>query len=188
MPCDWSLCPRLHRVMSNRARTLFRLAKPQVCRLLRLTCVWPPPWQCALSGTDMDALVGDVDQLVRAFAKLTKAQSVYVKLERVEDNGCSSWHQDSVPLRLITTYRGPCTEWVHPDVSNATLRRKNADAKDAQSLCHHDVALFKGRGPTEHGDALLNHPGIVHRSPRIEGSGVHRVVLVLDIPQPHHLE
>jgi hypothetical protein len=55
-------------------------------------------------------------------------------------------------------------------------------------LCHHDVALFKGRGKTSHGDSLLNHPGIVHRSPHIAGSGVHRVALVLDIPRPEHWE
>ena len=142
----------------------------------------------ALSDGDIDELVGDVDQLVRVFAKITKSKSVFVRLENLDDNGCSSWHQDCVPFRLVTTYRGPCTEWVHPDVSNVTLRRKNADSKDAQSLCHHDVALFKGRGETEYGDALLNHPGIVHRSPRIEGSGVHRIVLVLDTPQPHHFK
>ena len=120
---------------------------------------------------------------MRVFAKLTKSKSVLVRLECLDDNGCQFWHQDSVQFRLLTTYRGPCTEWVHPDVSKATLKRKSADSKEAQSLCHHDVALFKGRGETFHGDGLLNHPGIVHRSPKMSGSGVHRVVLVLDIPK-----
>ena len=77
---------------------------------------------------------------------------------------------------------------MHPDASKATLRRRKKDSKDAHSLCHHDVALFKGRGETYLGDALLNQPGIVHRSPHIEGSGIHRVVLVLDIPRPAHFE
>ena len=142
----------------------------------------------ALTDGDTDELVGDIDRLVRVFAKLTKSDDVFVKLERLDDNGCQFWHQDSVSFRLLTTYRGPCTEWVHPDVSKATLRRKSADSKEAQSLCHHDVALFKGRGETTHGDSLLNHPGIVHRSPHIAGSGVHRVLLVLDIPRPAHFE
>ena len=44
------------------------------------------------------------------------------------------------------------------------------------------MALWKGRGETTLGDALLNQPGIVHRSPVIEGTGVYRVVLTLDIP------
>ena len=132
--------------------------------------------------------MADVAQLVRVFAKLTRSEQVYVKLECLDDNGCAFWHQDSVAFRLVTTYRGPCTEWVHPDASKATLRRRMADSAQAQSLCHHDVALFKGRGETQHGDALLNQPGIVHRSPHIAGSGVHRVVLVLDVPRPAHFE
>ena len=33
---------------------------------------------------------------------------------------------------------------------------------------------------------LLTCPGIVHRSPRIEGSNVTRLVLVLDIPAEFH--
>lgn len=135
----------------------------------------------ALTDGDVDELAGEVDQLVRVFAKLTKSKDVFVKLERLDDNGCSFWHQDSVSFRLVATYRGPCTEWVPPDASNKTLRRKRLDSEEAQSLCHHDVALFKGRGASDP-DALLGCPGIVHRSPRIAGSGVHRVVLVLDIP------
>jgi hypothetical protein len=142
----------------------------------------------ALTDGDVDELATDIDRLVRVFAKLTKSKEVFVKLEVLADNGCKFWHQDSVSFRLVTTYRGPCTEWVPPDASKATLRRKSADSTRAQSLCHHDVALFKGRGETSHGDSLLNHPGIVHRSPHIAGSGIHRVALVLDIPRPEHLE
>ena len=72
---------------------------------------------------------------------------------------------------------------VHPDHSNATLRRRQFDSKHTQALTHHDVALFKGRGETFEGDPLLGNPGIVHRSPRVEGTGVYRVVAILDIPQ-----
>jgi len=45
-------------------------------------------------------------------------------------------------------------------------------------MTHHDVAIWKGRKPMI--EDLLNHPGIVHRSPQINGTGVCRVVLVLD--------
>lgn len=34
----------------------------------------------------------------------------------------------------------------------------------------------------------LDSPGIVHRSPRIEGSDVVRLVLVIDIPSDFHIE
>ena len=137
----------------------------------------------ALTEGDMDELVGDIDRLVRVFARLTQTKDVFIRLECLDHNGCSFWHQDSVSFRLVTTYRGPCTEYVPPDLSRATLRRKSRDAKGAQSLCHHDVAFFKGRGETRHGDSLYDHPGIVHRSPHIAGSGVYRVVLVLDLPE-----
>ena len=140
----------------------------------------------ALTKRAMEELVDDIAALVKLFAKTVKTKDVFVKLEVLADNGCQFWHQDSVPFRLVTTYRGPCTEWVHPDLNKPTLRKRGQDAKEKHSLCHHDVALFKGRGETTHGDALLNQPGIVHRSPHIQGSGIHRVVLVLDIPRPEH--
>ena len=142
----------------------------------------------ALSDQVTEELIRDVEQLVRTFGRVTKSTSISVRLECLDDDSCSYWHQDYVPFRLVATYRGPCTEWVHPDASNATLRRKKRDSKEARSLCHLDVALFKGRGEAKYGDALLNHPGIVHRSPRINKTGVHRVVLILDMPRPHNSE
>ena len=138
--------------------------------------------QRALTDDGIDELVNDVDQLVRIFAKISNSKTVFVKLEVFDDDGCVFWHQDSVPFRLIATYRGPCTEWVHPDFSQATLRRRRFDSNHAQSLSHHDVALFKGRGESPEESTLLGHPGIVHRSPRISGSGIHRVVLTLNNP------
>ena len=63
-------------------------------------------------------------------------------------------------------------------------QRSSLKAKHAQSLMHTDVALFKGRGEDHDATKLLDHPGIVHRSPRIEAAGICRSVLVLDIPQP----
>ena len=136
----------------------------------------------ALTDGGIDELVEDVDRLVRVFAKVAKTKTVFVKLEVLADDGCVFWHQDSVPFRLVATYRGPCTEWVHPDASKETLRRRQFDSNHARKLSHHDVALFKGRGESPQGSSLLGHPGIVHRSPRISGSGIQRVVLILDIP------
>lgn len=69
-----------------------------------------------------------------------------MKLEVTSDDGCKYWHQDSVPFRMVTTYRGPCTEWVPPAFSKATLGGHRFNSKHSQSLSHKDVALFKGRG------------------------------------------
>uniref|UniRef100_A0A0G4GHQ4 CobW C-terminal domain-containing protein n=1 Tax=Chromera velia CCMP2878 TaxID=1169474 RepID=A0A0G4GHQ4_9ALVE len=136
-----------------------------------------------LSDEDTSALASDLAEQVRIFADISGSETVSVKLDCMDDNGCAFWHQDCVDFRLVTTYRGPATEYVHPQYSQPTLHKKRRDSAHAQSLTHHDVALFKGRGKSYVGDPLLNHPGIVHRSPRIEGSGVVRVVLVLDVPQ-----
>ena len=138
----------------------------------------------ALDAGQLDALVEDVARLVGLFAKVSGEEYVFVRLEALEDNGCVFWHQDCVDFRLCATYRGPCTEFVAPEWSKAVLRRRQADSKHAQSLMHTDVALFKGRGEDHDATKLLDHPGIVHRSPRIEAAGICRSVLVLDIPQP----
>ena len=130
----------------------------------------------------------DINHQVQQFAEITKSKKIHVKLECRRDDGCAFWHQDCVDFRLVTTYRGPCTEWVHPNYSNATLRRRRFESEHAQSLTHHDVALFKGRGKTLEGDSLLRNPGVVHRSPRIAGSSICRVVLVLDVPAEFHFQ
>lgn len=137
----------------------------------------------ALADKDIGALAADVSELVGVFSSIAETEKVRVRLQCMEDNGCQFWHQDCVDFRLVTTYRGPCTEWVHPKYARTTLRHKTRDSKHAHSLSLRDVALFKGRGETFRGDPLLDHPGIVHRSPRLVGSGIWRMVLTLDVPQ-----
>ena len=166
--------------------------------------------------------------------KETPAPEVHIRLERLDSNGCAYWHQDTVPLRLVTTYRGPCTEYVDPVHSKETLQNHTSDSKHSQFLTHHDVAIFKGRIFDEEADENeeasshsegsdvaedttisqsrekstgiydrkanekladdedilpdLDSPGIVHRSPRIEGSDIVRLVLVIDIPADFHTD
>ena len=66
----------------------------------------------ALADGGVAELVDELDQLVRVFVAITGSNTVHVKLEVLDDNGCAFWHQDSVPYRVCATYRGPCTEWV----------------------------------------------------------------------------
>ena len=68
-----------------------------------------------LGAGELEELARDVGTLVRTFAQLTQSQDVFVKLERLDDNECEFWHQDSDSYLLLTTYRGPCTEWVRSD-------------------------------------------------------------------------
>lgn len=134
----------------------------------------------------IDALIEDIDTLVFAFADISKSDNIYVKLKKVDCDQCKFWHQDSVDFRLVTTYRGPCTEFVQPEYSLETLKNKREDSKYTQSLSLRDVALFKGQGQDDlvETDGTNKQEGIVHRSPRIEKErGVFRLLLVLDIPQ-----
>jgi len=146
---------------------------------------------CCLSENDLCLLLLEIDKLVRVFSLAAHCSSVLLKLEAIENNRCRFWHQDSVPMRLVATYRGPCTEYVLPEHGQATLKRRKRNSIHAKSLSHADVALFKGKGvssPSLEGvrNKLLNHEGIVHRSPRIDGHGIHRLVLVLDVAEEWH--
>lgn len=138
----------------------------------------------ALDDDSMEELITEIDKLVAVFSKASGSELVNVKLEVMGDDGCRFWHQDSVPMRLVATYRGPCTEWVPPRFSSSTLRKRMHNSNHSRSLTHHDVALFRGRGLSTLDDSALipRQDGIVHRSPRIDGQGVFRLVLVLDIP------
>lgn len=143
----------------------------------------------ALDEEGIDELVQHIEDLVQVFADISKEagvsfeeEVVNVKLHVVEDNKCKYWHQDCVPFRMIATFRGACTEWVPPEYKQETLKRRQFDSEHMQSLKHCDVALFKGRDDVDD-DVNFDTPGIVHRSPQIEGKGSCRLVLVIDIPQ-----
>ncbi len=131
-----------------------------------------------------DLLVGDMDDLVSAFAGITRSDLVDVRLERVGDDACWKFHRDYVEARLLTTYRGPATEWVHPQHAARALREQKRYKGPVEALRNDDVAIFKGScaGPGS---------GIVHRSPPIAGTGHTRLLLCLNkrsevSPEPWH--
>ncbi len=97
-------------------------------------------------------------------------------------DGCRYWHQDCVPFRLLSTLKGPCTEYVLPQHSRTTLENRQNNSQHAQPMNLGDVAIFKGRGDAD-ATQIHNMPGIVHRSPRLDDTGLNRLLLVVDIPQ-----
>jgi hypothetical protein len=105
---------------------------------------------------------------------------VRLRLDAVTGDACRRWHRDCVPLRLICTYRGPGTQWVPPAWGDAVIAQPDADTAQALSFQAGDVALFKGCGWA----GQTHDGGIVHRSPRIAGTGITRLVLVLDAAWP----
>ncbi|MEM7120703.1 MAG: DUF1826 domain-containing protein [Pseudomonadota bacterium] len=130
--------------------------------------------KCGMAACDMrDHLVDDIDRLVRAFAAITDSDSVDVRLERVDHDACWKFHRDTVEARLVTTYRGPTTQWVRMAQAEEAITGQKDYNGPLERLGDHDVALFKGNcaGPNS---------GVVHRSPPIAGTGLSRLFLCLN--------
>ncbi|MBA4263661.1 MAG: hypothetical protein C0453_01140 [Comamonadaceae bacterium] len=138
---------------------------------------------CKASGTPMgnmrDLFTFDVADLVGRFAAITGTDTVALRMDLITGNACRRWHRDCLPLRLICTYRGPSTLWVPPALAALALNHAEDElASQASQLQTGDVALLKGCGWAEQ----THDAGTVHRSPRMEGTGLVRLVLVLDLP------
>lgn len=106
------------------------------------------------------ALAADIVMLCDVFATLTGADRLGLRMDTTDRATCPKFHADRVMLRLITTYRGPATEWLEGE----TVRRAHA----------HDVLFTKG----ELWPDLACGP-CVHRSPQPR-AGQTRLMLTLD--------
>jgi len=127
------------------------------------------------AGEMRDLLTEDIGGLVSTFADITRTGCVDVRLERISHDACWKFHRDTVETRLVTTYRGPTTQWVPMAHSQRALDEQTAYAGPLERLGDHDVAVFKGNLAGQGG-------GVVHRSPPIEGTGVTRLFLCLNTP------
>jgi hypothetical protein len=120
-----------------------------------------------------ELLISDIAMLSDAFAQLAGLRQVDIRLERIQDNACRLFHRDNVRVRVLTTYRGPSTEWVEPEFPRMALRASGRFCFPIRRLDDLDVAVFKG----SQGDP---DRGVVHRSPPIEGTGETRLLLCLN--------
>ncbi len=131
---------------------------------------------CGLpEGPKRYLLLRDVEQLVSAFARIARTDLVDLRLESVSGDACRRFHRDCVEARLLTTYRGPATEWIRPDHAKAALEDQTAFEGPIERLRRYDVAIFKG-------SCAEAASGIVHRSPPISGTGLTRLLLCLNQP------
>ena len=80
---------------------------------------------------------------------------------------------------MLTTYRGPATNWDAPEFAATAHAAPDAYTGPMQRLALHQVTLFKGCGLP----GKAEEKGIVHRSPPIVGSGITRLMLCLSPPQ-----
>ena len=129
---------------------------------------------CGLMAGEMrKILVADINDLVFAFADITRSSYVDIRLEPVSDDACWKFHRDSVETRLLTTYRGPTTEWVRQEYAMKAIQEQREFKGPLERLKDGDVAIFKG-------SCIRPNRGIVHRSPPIASSGLTRLLLCLN--------
>ncbi|MDE0030884.1 MAG: DUF1826 domain-containing protein [Deltaproteobacteria bacterium] len=151
-------------------RDIHVLIQPQALRRVLLPLLdangMPP-------GDMRNLLIGDVDDLVSGFSRVARTDLVDVRLERVTTDACWKFHRDCVEARLLTTYRGPATEWIQPIHAERALREQKRFKGPVEQFRKNDVAIFRG-SCAEPGS------GIVHRSPPIADTGRTRLLLCLN--------
>ncbi|MYM00193.1 DUF1826 domain-containing protein [Novosphingobium sp. FGD1] len=114
------------------------------------------------------ALSQEIGTLACLYAQIMEVESIRMRLEIVETDACRKFHMDNVKARLLMPFTEPGTEWIEVDAApDSQVRHLRAGA----------VGLFKGR-------IWAETPAILHRSPPIAGTGVSRLLLVLDLASP----
>lgn len=124
------------------------------------------------------AFLEDLSWLVGAFACLFDAERIGLRLRILDKAMCPRFHVDHVPVRLITSYAGVGSEWLHEGVM-ARGRLGNPEAEPC------DAALIE-RSKAGHvllakGEKWIGNEGggLIHRSPQ-PPIGERRLLLTLD--------
>ncbi|HEN8799519.1 TPA: DUF1826 domain-containing protein [Pseudomonas putida] len=108
-----------------------------------------------------EAFVADVTWLVAAYTCLVGAQRVGLRLRLLAGPMCPRFHVDNVPLRLLTTYLGPGSEWLPEHATpRGKLHTEDVPVDNIQQLDAGDVAVVKGEKWQGNEGS-----GLVHRSP-----------------------
>ena len=114
-----------------------------------------------------DWLGEDIAALAAMTARILVCMRVALRVEIVCDDACRKFHQDTVPARLICTYRGPGTEY--------GLAERGGEPEKSDAVPTGCPVFLKGKAwSSEHGRVLL------HRSPRISDTGEARLMVVID--------
>jgi hypothetical protein len=136
-------------------------------------------------GIGKEMAVGDIHLLADMLTCLFDCNEVGLRLTATQTAMCPRFHVDNIPVRLITTYLGPGTQWLPNESANPDKLGHAAggmsDDKSGlydQDLCieqmdSFDVALLKGSAWSN------DHVPAIHRSCAL-AEGQWRVVLTLD--------
>lgn len=133
------------------------------------------------------ALSQSIAELVEMFCCLLGLDRAGLRLSVLSSAMCPKFHVDRVPCRLVTTYSGAGTEWLHhsavdrsklgvgsggrPDRESGLMKSPD----DIERLNGGDVALLKGE--LWHGN---EDAGLVHRSPAV-ATGEARLLVTIDV-------
>ena len=118
-------------------------------------------------GPGRDWLVNDVACLADRFARFMATRYLLLRFDAVTNNACRKFHIDAVEARLICTYRGPGTQYGMLNGSEEPQHVFNVPTGAPIIL----------RGTLGPGGSSTD---LRHRSPPIAGSGVTRLVVVMD--------
>ncbi len=121
----------------------------------------------------------DIIGQIERFAQVCGSQWVEVRLEAITDNACPKFHADNVSVRLLTTYRGPGTEWLDLAFGRDLCSVSEYPDNAVRQLPRFAVALMKGRRAMSR-----SGPMVLHRSPPIEGTGQIRFLLCVSDAEP----
>lgn len=117
----------------------------------------------------------DILGLVDLYAAATECRIVRARLQVVCDDMCRAFHVDNVAFRLVTTYRGPGTEWLAPRHLHEARDGRPIGPEAVRQMARGTVAILRGGK-----EATAERPGLLHRSPPIAGTGVVRLFLAID--------
>ncbi len=108
------------------------------------------------------ALASDIVDLSRSFLAQFSVEEASLRVEVIDKQSCPKFHCDNVRTRLVTTYHGPTTEYVH-----------SSALKQIQSAPLFSFVFLKGHKHPTHLDSIH------HRSPEVP-SGGKRLCVILD--------
>jgi hypothetical protein len=136
-------------------------------------CVLPGLLREASDLQGYEGFVADVAWLVSAYTCLLGARRVGLRLRVLKGAMCPRFHVDNVPVRLLTTYTGPGSEWLAEGaIERSGLQRAEAPVDNIRQLQAGEVAVLKGEKWLGNEGA-----GLIHRSPASQDP---RLLLSLD--------
>lgn len=127
-------------------------------------------WEVRI-GSAQRWFADDIQKLAGQFAQILSVSDILLRVERVCDDACRKFHRDTVRARLICTYSGPGTEY--------GIAKDGGEPHPIHTVPTGSPILLKGKLWT-----CSPQQSIRHRSPQIAGTGMSRLVVVINEAPP----